>query len=126
MADLTPPVPETRQLVQTYGDGRFRIAGAVHEGSVIVFPDRTFAWAAASIEDVSEASLASVFAGADEIDILLLGCGRAIGPVAPDLRAALRRVKIAVEPMDTGAACRTFNVLVAEERRVAAALIAVP
>jgi uncharacterized protein len=125
MADITPPVPEARQIVQGYGDGRFRIAGLVHEGSVIVFPDRTVAWAAATIEEASESSLAAVFARADEIDILLLGCGRAMSPAVPGLRAALRRVKIAVEPMDTGAACRTFNVLVAEERRVAAALIAV-
>jgi uncharacterized protein len=125
MADVTPPVPEVRQLIQGYGEGRFRIAGAVHEGSVIVFPDRTIGWTAATIEEASESSLGAVFAVADEIDILLLGCGRAMSPVAPALHAAFRRVKIAVEPMDTGAACRTFNVLVAEERRVAAALIAV-
>ena len=59
------------------------------------------------------------------VDLLLLGCGAAMRPVAPALRAALRKAGIAVEPMDTGAACRTFNVLLAEGRRVAAALVAV-
>jgi uncharacterized protein len=124
MADITPAIPEGRQLVEGYGEGRFRIAGTVHEGSVIVFPDRTVGWEAAALADATEASLGAVFAAAG-LDLLLLGCGVRMAPPPAALRLALRHAGIALEAMDTGAACRTFNVLMAEERRVAAALIAV-
>jgi len=120
LKDAPKAVPESRQVIQGYGDGMFRIAGEERHGSVIVFTNRTVAWAG----EISEAGLADVFTAADTLDLLLLGCGSVLSPVAPELRAALRRVGIAVEPMDTGAACRTFNVLLAEERRVAAALVA--
>jgi uncharacterized protein len=113
--------PAQPQVIQGYGDGLFRIAGEAHRGSVIVFAERTVAWSG----EISEAGLAEAFATADEIDLLLLGCGVRTQAVAPELRTALRRGGIAVEAMDTGAACRTFNVLLAEGRRVAAALIAV-
>ena len=116
MAEPAPP-----QVIQGYGDGLFRIAGEEHRGSVIVFTDRTVPWSG----DVTETGLAEVFSAAETLDLLLLGCGRTMRPVAPQLRAALRRAGIAVEPMDTGAACRTFNVLLGEGRRVAAALVAV-
>jgi uncharacterized protein len=116
VADLGQP-----QVIQGYGDGLFRIAGEAYQGSIIVFAERTVAWSG----EISEAGLAEAFAAAGELDLLLLGCGLRMQPVAPGLRMALRRVGIAVEAMDTGAACRTFNVLLAEGRRVAAALIAV-
>ena len=125
MVDITPPNPQARQIVEGYGEFRFRIAGLAHQGSVIVFPERTIPWAVANFEEVTEASLAPVFAAATALDLVLLGCGAGMRPVPAELRAALRRAGIAVETMDTGAACRTYNVLAAEERRVAAALIAV-
>ena len=116
MAEPSPP-----QVIQSYGDGLFRIAGEERRGSVIVFTDSTVPWSG----EITEAGLAEVFAAAETLDLLLLGCGSAMRPVAPALRAALRRAGIAVEPMDTGAACRTFNVLLGEGRRVAAALVVV-
>ncbi len=124
MADITPAIPEGRQIVEGYGDGRFRIAGTVYEGSVIVFADRTVGWTVAALADATEASLAAVFAAAASLDLLLLGCGVRMAQPPPELRAALRTAGIALEAMDTGAACRTFNVLIAEERRVVAALVA--
>jgi uncharacterized protein len=116
---VAEPLPP--QIIQGYGNGLFRIAGVEHRGSVIVFADRTLPWAG----EVSEAGLAAVMAAEATLDLLLVGCGATMRPVPGDLRATLRKVGIAVEPMDTGAACRTFNVLLAEERRVAAALIAI-
>ncbi|MDZ4737583.1 MAG: Mth938-like domain-containing protein [Rhodospirillaceae bacterium] len=125
--DITPLVPEGRQIIESYGSGRFRIAGQIHLGSVLVFPERTEAWSVVAPEHVTADALAAIVAAgkAGDVELLLLGCGPRLTQVTPALRAALREVGIGIEPMDTGAACRTFNVLMAEGRRVAAALIAV-
>jgi uncharacterized protein len=125
--DLTPLIPAGRQIVESYGHGRFRVTGMVHNGSVIVFPDRTLAWPVADAGGANAENLQAVCeAGrAGRINLLLLGCGPKMTLVLSSLRAALREAGVVVEPMDTGAACRTYNVLMAEGRRVAAALIAV-
>ena len=114
-----------RQLIESYGDGRFRVSGAVYEGSVLVLPERSRAWPVAAIEEITLDSLAPVTAAAAALEILLIGCGPRLARVPADLRQALRDAGVVVEPMDTGAACRTYNVLVTEDRPVAAALIAV-
>jgi uncharacterized protein len=125
--DITPLVPAGRQIIESYGSGRFRIAGEVHQGSVLVFSDRTESWNIDSPDLVTAESLAPVIAAgkAGDVELLLLGCGPRLIQAAAPLRAALRDAGIGLESMDTGAACRTFNVLLAEGRRVAAALIAV-
>jgi uncharacterized protein len=125
--DLTPIVPQGRQIIESYGDGKFRVTGKVHEGSVLVFPDRTVAWSFAESGALTEESLASISAAGDAgtIDLLLVGCGARMTLIPAKLRAALRSHGVVIEPMDTGAAARTYNVLAAEGRKVAAALIAV-
>lgn len=125
MTDITPSVPEGRQLINGYGRGRFRIAGMEHEGSVIVFRERTLAWPVGAYDDVTAESLAAVTGVAAEIEVLLLGCGPRMAMPSPALRDHLRGFGIVVDTMDTGAACRTFNVLLSEDRAVAAALIAI-
>jgi uncharacterized protein len=125
--DLTPLIPAGRQIIESYGDGRFRVSGAVHEGSLLVFPRACRAWPVTAMSELSIDSLDPVTAGAasGEIDLLLLGCGQRLAMIPKDLRAALRARGVVMEPMDTGAAARTYNVLMAEGRRVAAALIAI-
>lgn len=123
--DISPLIPAGRQIVKGYGDGGFTIAGLRWEGSVLVLPDRTQPWAPAGLAQVTEESFAPLLSLAERPRILLLGCGLRMAPVPAALRAALRAAGITVEPMDTGGACRTFNVLVSEDRSVAAALIAV-
>ena len=124
--DATPAIPPDRQLVQGYHAGGFTVAGVRHEGSVIVFPERTVAWpAVASLDDLTPQSLEPVRAAARGIDILLVGTGAKFLLVPPALRQAVRAWGPVVEAMATPAACRTYNVLLSEERRVAAALIAV-
>jgi uncharacterized protein len=120
--ELTPLVPAGRQVIERYGQSGFRIAGVIHRGSVLVFPDRTLPWSAVNASDVTQESLAPVveYGG---VQILLLGLGRAMGAIPPALRETLHAAGIVVELMDTGAACRTYNVLVAEDRHVAAALL---
>jgi uncharacterized protein len=113
------------QIIEAYGGGRFRVSGTVHSGSIIITPEETVTWDAGPIADATLADFDAVTSADTPIEILLLGCGSAIVPVAPPLRAALREAGIVVDAMDTGAACRTYNVLNAEGRRVAAALIAV-
>jgi uncharacterized protein len=120
--ELTALVQTGRQVIERYGASGFRVAGVIHRGSILVFPDRTEPWLAADASSVTFESLTPVveYGG---VQILLLGLGRRMSAVPMALRAALRSAGIVLEPMETGAACRTYNVLVAEERRVAAALL---
>lgn len=105
---------------------RFRISGVVHEGSVLVFPERTLPWSAREPAAATIESLGPIAAEEPKVEVLILGCGVRFQPTPAELRRALKALGVALEWMDTGAACRTFNVLLAEERRAAAALIAVP
>ncbi len=122
--EISFAVPKDRQVVESYGDLQFKVSGVQFQSSVLVFPDHSEAWAVAEFEALSIESLAPVIE-AGNIEVLLLGCGPQLKMPPPDLRSALREKGVAVEPMDTGAACRTYNVLLAEGRGVAAALIAV-
>lgn len=112
-------------MVQAYGDGRFRISGEAVSGSVVVWSDGWTAWSIADVTALSANDLVPVRALAGSVDLLLIGCGPRFGPEPPGLRAAVKALGMALEWMDTGAACRTYNVLIGEGRRVAAALIAV-
>jgi len=126
MADMTPATPPEINVIHAYGNGGFRIAGVAHAGSVVVLPTRVEAWPVAAVADITEASLSLVVAAEPRVELLLVGCGPRLLPLPAALRHSLRAAGIAVEPMDTGAACRTYNVLVAVGRRVAAALISIP
>lgn len=123
--DITPLIPADRQVIDGYRTGQFRVAGTVHLGSVLVFPERTVAWAVTELSQVTAASLEVVRQADPPIELLLLGCGSQGAVLLPaSLRRELRESGLRVETMDTGAACRTYNILLAEARRVAAALIA--
>jgi len=104
---------------------RFRIAGEAHQGSVIVLPERTLPWAVREAATITLPSLAQVTEAESQADILVIGCGPRFEPLPEGLREGLKQAGLVLEWMDTGAACRTFNVLLAEERACAAALIAV-
>jgi uncharacterized protein len=121
--ELTPNQPTNslggRQAIERYGAAGFLVSGVVFAGPVLVFPDRTIAWEAAS--PTLEGLTPALQHGG--IELILLGLGRRGAPVARELRAALKARGIGVEAMDTGAACRTYNILLAEDRLVAAALL---
>lgn len=114
-----------RPPIEAYGNGGFRIGGAFHAGSLLLLPRGVAPWSPAQVEDISEESLDALHAVAGEIDFVLIGSGRSMRPLPAPVRTSLSAAGIGVEVMDTGAACRTYNVLIAEERRIAAALIAV-
>jgi uncharacterized protein len=121
VTDVTPLIPAGRQVVDSYGRNGFHVSGVAYEGAILVTPDATVAWRIGSFTEVTLDSLSVLFERG--IEILLLGCGARMAPVPMDLRAALKARGIVVDAMDTGAACRTYNILLAEERRVAAALL---
>lgn len=123
--DITPIVPADRQLVKAYGDGGFRIAGTAYTGSVLIFPDRTQPWPVSDVDGITAESLKPFVDAQTRPQILVVGTGPKMAFIPPALRAYCREYGIVLEVMDTGAACRTYNVLLTEDRSVAAALIAV-
>lgn len=123
--DITPTTPEGRQVIQKYGDGGFKIAGVAFKSSVLVMAETSVIWPVEQAADITIDSLAPLFEGTDNPGILLIGCGARFMAPPKDLRLALKEKGVVLEWMDTGAACRTFNVLLTEERRVVAALIGV-
>lgn len=99
------------------------MAGVAHVGSIIVFPERAVPWPISGADDITVKSLQEAVNGGCRI--LLIGCGPRFLPPPGALRRELKEQGIILEWMDTGAACRTFNVLLAEDRNMAAALVAV-
>ena len=114
-----------RAPIEAYGGGGFRFAGMSHRGGLMCLPSGIHGWEAPAPGAIDEGSLKGVFSEAAAIDILLVGTGADIAPLAEAVRRRCRAEGIVAETMSTGAAVRTFNVLLAEERAVAAALIAV-
>lgn len=123
--DKTLPAPDSAQvqLIRSYGPGRFLISEREWRQAVLVTPTVTMAWNVARAEELTLESLAALKSAPVPTELLVLGCGARAILVPPDLRAALKAAGLALEVVDTGSACRIYNVLLAESRRVAAALI---
>ena len=119
------PAATAPHVIDAYGGGGFRVDSEVHRGSIIVLPERVAPWPVGDIASITVESLQPVIDAAGEIEILLIGTGARFSLVSPALRQALRDHGVAADAMDTGAACRTYNILRAEGRRVAAALTVV-
>jgi uncharacterized protein len=122
--ELTKQAPPGRELIQSYtGDG-FKVSGVVYTGSIIVTPKLTLVWPVTALGDLTVESFAPLLSGDIHVDVCLLGCGTRMERLPVELRKALKEKGLTAEPMDTGAACRTYNMLISEGRLVAAALIA--
>ncbi len=102
--------------IDGYGPGFFRVAGVLRRGPLAMLPAGDADWA--GLPDI-----APFLAEADSIDVLFLGMGAQIRALDPGLRAALDAAGIGVEIMATPPACRTYNVLLSEGRRIAAGLL---
>jgi uncharacterized protein len=114
-------------VVEGYGAGGFRFASMSHRGSILALPSGIYAWSAVTADDIGVASLERVFQEVPgSIEHLLIGTGIDLVPLSAAVRRRLAEANIRGEPMSTGAAARTYSILVAEGRRVAAALLAVP
>jgi uncharacterized protein len=114
-----------RAPIDAYGNGGFRFADMSHRGSIICLPSGIHGWDKEEGAPLTVADLQRVLDEAGDIEVLLVGTGKEIRPLSAEIKAALRERKISSDPMSTGAAVRTFNVMLAESRAVAAALIAV-
>jgi uncharacterized protein len=120
----TPHFPR-RAAIDGYGKGGFSFAGMSHRGSLLCLPSGIWAWPVTQPSEITEASLERVFAEADDIGLLLIGAGRQRWIMPDPLRLRLHQAKISVEVARTGTAVSTYNILLGEGRRVAAALIVV-
>jgi uncharacterized protein len=120
-----PHLPRSAPI-DAYGKGGFAFAGMSHRGSLLCLPDGIWAWDVVRPEQIDKYSLARVFAAANSIDTLVVGTGTGVWIAPADLRASLRALHVTLDTMQTGPAIRTYNIMMGERRRVAAALVAVP
>lgn len=111
-------------FIAGYGDGGFRMGEGRYEGSMLITPEGFYPWDVSVREDISIDNLKPIF-DASSVEILIIGMGESMAFLPKDISAAFRAKNIAVEVMDTGAAARTYNVLLQEGRQVTAALIAI-
>ena len=125
MLEINTPDFGGQPPIDAYGNGGFRIGAIRHNGSLLLTPSRALEWSVKSMDQIGADSFAVLEKEAADIELLLLGCGVRIEMVPKTIREALRAMGMTLEQMDTGAACRTYNVLLAEKRKIAAALIAV-
>jgi uncharacterized protein len=119
-----PHLPR-QTLIDSHGDGGFRFSGMSHRGSLLCLPDGIWAWPVATPEALTEESLSLVFAGAASLDFFILGTGSKPWVFPQAWRARFREAHVSLDTMTTGAAVRTYNVMLMESRRVGAGLIAV-
>jgi uncharacterized protein len=112
--------------IEAYGKGGFAFAEMSHRGSLLCLPDAIWAWEVTRPEQIDKYSLQRIFDAANSIDTLIVGTGTDVWVPSAELRAALKAVHVVLDAMQTGPAIRTYNIMMGERRRVAAALIAVP
>ena len=123
--DLESGFVPGRHIIDTYGNGGFRFAGMSHRGSILLLPSGVRAWPVTAPQQIDRSALRPVQAEAAGIELLLVGTGLDIAAIDPALRGWLKDAGVGLDVMQTGAAARTYNILVGENRKVAAALIAV-
>ncbi|MDC0190580.1 Mth938-like domain-containing protein [Rhodospirillales bacterium] len=123
--DLSPVNIEGRNIIQSYGNGKFQISDKEYDHSVLVFSDQIIPWAPIDTNNLIIDDFKKVLEVGPIVELLLLGCGKTTWFLPLPLRDELKEMGLVLEPMDTGAACRTFNVLLGEDRKIAAALMLV-
>ena len=123
--DFSPGFLPGRYPIDAYGKGGFRFAGMSHRGSILALPSGVRAWPVTAARELRPDHFDPVLAEAGEVEFLIVGTGLDLFPLPESIRARFREAGIALDQMQTGPAARTYNILVAENRRAAAALIAV-
>ncbi|MCZ4273146.1 Mth938-like domain-containing protein [Maritalea porphyrae] len=111
--------------IDAYGNGGFRFEDMSHIGSLLCLPSGMHKWAITNATQLDELDFTQIFERSDEIDVFLIGTGKDIAFIDESIREKFREHAIILEPMSTGAAVRTYNVLMAEKRAVSAGFIAI-
>jgi uncharacterized protein len=122
--DVTPLIPSGKNVIKGYGNKTFKINDTLHNSSIIVFPDKIISWDVSSAKDIRLEKFTEILSAKD-LEILLVGCGDVHIPVDAQIHREMQKAGVGLEFMTTGAACRTYNVLLAEGRNVAVALVLV-
>ena len=129
MTDITPLIPKGKKIIEAYGNNGFKVTNEKFDSSIIIMPDYVFKSDVKNFSEINENNFEIVFEKIIEhknaIEVLLIGCGERIDFLPRQLETHLKQLNIIVDYMDTGAASRTYNVLLSEQRNVAAFLIAV-
>jgi uncharacterized protein len=125
MQDITPTISKNKKIIDAYGNGGFKVASERFEDSIIILPDSVHKFEHSDIESATQKHLEPILSNAEDIEVLIVGCGKATEFLNAEIEKLLRSKKISIEYMDTGAAARTYNILLTEERKVAVVLIAV-
>ena len=123
--DITPHIRESRVIIDGYGDGGFRVNGDRRDGALVVLEDHAVSIAATDLESLTLEMLQPLFDASDSLDVVIFGMGERMAFIPVNISQKLQALNIGSDPMDTGAACRCFNVLVTEDRRAAAVLLPV-
>ena len=100
--DVTPLVPQGRQIIESYGDGGFKVTGESYRGSILVLRDWAGSWPLTSLAEMDIASLEPVFAADPPVEVLLIGCGKSMAFIEPELREVARARGVALEPWIPG------------------------
>lgn len=124
LAGDAPHLPRAA-LIDAYGNGGFRFAGMSHRGSLLCLPEGIWAWPVTAVHELTEAALAPIWSRAEGLDFFLIGVEEDPWVPPAPLRDRFRAAGLSVDAMVTGAAVRTYNILLAENRSFAAGLIAV-
>lgn len=114
-----------RAPIDAYGNGGFRFADMSHVGSLICLPSGIYGWNVDADTNLTVDMFSKVLDEVSDLEVFLLGTGHDIRMIPNELKQALRAAQVSSDPMNTGAAVRTYNVLLAESRAVGAAFIAV-
>ena len=128
MVDVTPMIKSNSKVIQSYGDYQFKISGKMYSGPILVSPEKVSPWQLEqdfNAEHPGMGDFSQLMAAKAKIDVLLYGAGDKSVFIPPDFKAILKNQGLPIEAMTTAAACRTYNVLLSEGRRVVAALLPV-
>ncbi len=118
--DITPLMRPEQKIIQSYGAGFFRVNGEIFKCPILIYGDTVSEWHPRENKlDLS----ADILSLKGDIEILLIGAGKTVSVLPPSQRKSLSGHGFTVDVMDTASACRTYNVLTAEGRRVTAALM---
>lgn len=123
--ELRPAHFPGRAPIDAYGNGGFRFADMSHKGSLMCLPSGIYGWHVEAPGDLRDEHFDRVVEEAKDVEVFLLGMGNDFLPIPKALRPLFKELSIVAEPMSTGSAVRTFNVLLSEGRAIGCGLIAV-